>query len=67
MKLLVGYASTQGQARKIAQHVADGLVDRGHSVELLALSDADGVETGRFDGAVLVASVHVGHDHSALA
>jgi menaquinone-dependent protoporphyrinogen oxidase len=66
MKLLVGYASTQGQTRKIARHVADRLADEGHSVELLALEEADGLDMARFDRAVLAASVHIGHYQSAL-
>jgi len=66
MKLLVGYASTQGQTRKIARHVADLLADRGHAVELLALEEADDLDTGRFDRAILAASVHVGHYQRAL-
>jgi menaquinone-dependent protoporphyrinogen oxidase len=67
MKLLVGYASTQGQTRKIARHVADLLADRGHAVELLALEDAGDLEMGRCDRAILAASVHVGHYQAALA
>ena len=67
MKLLVAYASTEGQTRKIARHVTDRLADAGHTVEILPLADADGLDPARFDGAVLAASVHAGHYQPALA
>lgn len=71
MKVFVGYASTEGQTRKIARHMADRLVDAGHSVELLALRDAldDGPDhaPGDFDRAILAASVHAGHYQRPLA
>lgn len=60
MKLLIAYASTEGQTRKIARHVADRLADAGHGVELLALSDADDIDLHRFDRVILAASVHAG-------
>jgi menaquinone-dependent protoporphyrinogen oxidase len=67
MKLLIGYASTEGHTRKIARHVADRLVDQGHGVELVPLGDAEDLDPGRFDRAILAASVHIGHYQSALA
>ncbi len=66
MKLLVGYASTEGQTRKIARHVSDMLADRGHAVELMALEDAEGLDMARFDRAILAASVHIGHYQASL-
>ena len=66
MKLLVAYATSEGQTRKIARHVADRIADAGHGVELLRIDDARGVDPGRFDGAILAASVHVGHYQKAL-
>lgn len=67
MKLFLGYASTEGQTRKIMRHVADLLVDQGHSVELLPLADADGLNLDRFDRAILAASVHANHYQRALS
>lgn len=67
MKALVAYATSEGQTRKIARHVADRIVDTGQSVELLELSDAEDIELSRFDGVVLAASVHAGHYQKALA
>jgi menaquinone-dependent protoporphyrinogen oxidase len=67
MKLLVAYGSTEGQTRKIARHVADRLADAGHTVELLPLADAGGLDPARFDRAVLAASVHASQYQPALA
>lgn len=61
MKLFIGYATSEGQTRKIARHFADRAMEAGHSVELLALSDAESMDLSRFDGVVLAASIHAGH------
>lgn len=67
MKLLVLYATTEGQTRKIARHVADRLADAGHGVELLNATEAEGLDPGRFDRAVLAGSLHAGGYQAALA
>lgn len=67
MKLFIGYATTEGQTRKIARHVADRLVDMGHSVELAPVGDAGPVDLGRFDGVILAGSLHVGQYQKALS
>jgi menaquinone-dependent protoporphyrinogen oxidase len=67
MKLLISYATTQGQTRLIAQRVADTLYAAGHSVEMLPLKDADAVGLERFDGGVFAASIHAGHYQKPLA
>jgi len=66
MKLLVAYASSDGQTRRIARHVADRIVDAGHSVELVEAADAADADLRRFDRAILAASVHVGHYQKSL-
>lgn len=60
MKLLIVYATTDGQTRKIARFCADRLADAGHGVELLSAAEAPGVVLSRFDGAVLAGSLHLG-------
>ena len=60
MKFLIVYATTEGQTRKIARFVAERLTAAGHSTELLGAADADGVDPGQFDGAVLAGSIHAG-------
>jgi menaquinone-dependent protoporphyrinogen oxidase len=66
MKLLIAYATTDGQTRKIARFAADHLADLGHTVELLNLEDAEGLDLARFDGAVLAGSLHAGGYQKAL-
>lgn len=60
MKLLIAYATTDGQTRKIARRALDRLHGAGHSVELVNLADPDGLDLSRFDGAILAGSVHIG-------
>ena len=44
MYLLIAYATTDGQTRKIARFAADRLAVQGHSVELLNVEDAEGLD-----------------------
>jgi menaquinone-dependent protoporphyrinogen oxidase len=60
MRILIAYATTDGQTRKIARFAADHLTDLGPSVELLNLSDAEGLELARFGAVVLSGSLHAG-------
>lgn len=60
MKILIIYASTEGQTRKIAQFCADYFCDEGHSVEMLGAKDAKSIDLSRFDAVLLAASVHAG-------
>lgn len=61
MKILIAYATTEGQTRKICRFCADTLNEHGHSVELLHVGDDDeGLDLGRFDAAILAASLHLG-------
>lgn len=67
MKVLVAYATSEGQTRKIARQVADRIADAKHTVELLELSAANDIDLARFDGAVLAASLHMGHYQRTLS
>ena len=61
MTVLIAYATTEGQTRKIARFCADHLIARGLSVELLPLADLEGedhVDMARFDAAILAGSLH---------
>ncbi|WP_377513056.1 flavodoxin domain-containing protein [Octadecabacter sp. R77987] len=60
MKILIAYATTDGQTRKIARYCADYLVDHGHTVELITARDAAPLDLTRFDRAVLAGSIHAG-------
>lgn len=60
MKVLIAYATTEGQTRKICRFCADTLVDAGCSVELLQAREDDVIPPGRFDAVILAGSIHVG-------
>jgi len=66
MYLLIAYATTDGQTRKIARFVADRLAAGGHAVELLRVDDAEGLDLARFDGGILAGSLHAGSYQKAL-
>jgi len=65
MALLIAYATTDGQTRKIARFCADRLADR-HTVELLNLDDAEGLDLQRFQAVLLAGSVHLHKFQPAL-
>ena len=66
MYLLIAYATTDGQTRKIARFAADRLA-KGHSVELLNVEDTEGLDLARFDGAILAGSLHAGGYQKTLS
>jgi menaquinone-dependent protoporphyrinogen oxidase len=66
LKILVTYATSEGHTRKIGRQVTDRIANAGHAVELLDLGNAADIELGRFDGAILAASVHMGHYQRSL-
>lgn len=61
MKVAIIYASTEGQTRKICRYAADRLAEHGHVVELMTAEDAEELDLGRFQAAILAASVHAGN------
>lgn len=66
MKILICYASTEGQTRKICRFVADRLFALGHAVELIS-AEAASEPFPDADGAILAGSVHVGQVQADLA
>ena len=64
---LIAYATTDGQTRKIARFAADRLAAKGHSVELVNVEDAEGLDLSRFAAAILAGSLHAGGYQKSLA
>ena len=60
MMILIAYATTEGQTRKICRFCADLLIEAGQSVELLQVAGADELDPERYDASILAASVHLG-------
>lgn len=67
--LLIAYASTEGQTRKIARHMAGLAREQGHRVtELDCPAARKPTDLRGYDGIILGASVHQGtHQKSAVA
>lgn len=67
MRVLVVYATTEGQTRKIAGRIAARVAETGHEP-----TTADATEAGpahdpaRFDAAILAGSLHAGRYQAAL-
>jgi menaquinone-dependent protoporphyrinogen oxidase len=60
-RILIAFATTEGQTEKIAHHLARRFEDRGCSVRLVDCREPDGVAIeGGFDGVLLAGSLHVG-------
>lgn len=68
-RLLMLYATREGHTRRVADHVAASLRARGFAVDVMSVGDelAQELDLGRYAGAVLAASVHVGKHERAMA
>ncbi len=66
MHLIILYATTDGQTRKIARFAADRLARKGHAVELLNVEDTEGLDLACFDAAILAGSLHAGGYQKSL-
>jgi menaquinone-dependent protoporphyrinogen oxidase len=66
MKILILFASTEGQTAKIARRCLETLAELGHSVALVHARDADGLEVSSFDAALVAGSVHLGQYQAEL-
>jgi menaquinone-dependent protoporphyrinogen oxidase len=65
MRVLVLYATTEGQTRKIAEFVSQKIMAQGDDVALLDASDLRAKpDLAAYDGAILAASVHA-HQYQA--
>ena len=67
MKILIVYATTEGQTRKVARFVFDRLAGAGRSAELIPAAEAQGRDPSGFDGVILAGSVHAGRYQKELA
>jgi len=66
LRFLVLFATTQGQTRKIAQHVADHLTARGQAVTLVQAQADRAPDLTGIDAAILAGSVHAGRYQTEL-
>lgn len=66
MKILVVYATTEGQTRKVARHVFDWLAAAGHAAELIPAAEAGDLDPAGFDAVTVAGSVHGGRYQAEL-
>jgi menaquinone-dependent protoporphyrinogen oxidase len=66
MHILIAFATTEGQTRKIARFMADELRALGHTVALADVTDAPDPPEGH-DAAILGGSIHAGELQEPLA
>jgi menaquinone-dependent protoporphyrinogen oxidase len=62
--ILIVYGTTEGHTAMVSEHIADVLKQSGHLVEVLDSHMPSGdLDLGRYDGAIVGASIHAGrHD-----
>ena len=66
MNILICYASTEGQTRKIALQAAETVMKLGHKVSVENAVIAEELDIEHFDAAILAGSVHIGRYQTAL-
>ncbi|TSA19116.1 MAG: menaquinone-dependent protoporphyrinogen IX dehydrogenase [Betaproteobacteria bacterium] len=66
-RILLLYASTEGQTKLIAERMAHTLREKAHSVEMLPADTApEGLDFRAYDGVIVGASIHYGHHPAYL-
>lgn len=66
MKILICFATTEGQTRKVAEYIADVLGYSKHFVAVIDVTAAVDVDPADFGAAILAGSVHMGRYQTAL-
>lgn len=67
MKVLIIYATTEGQTRKVAETAARLLSERGHSVALIDAADENpNLDMSAFEAFILAGSVHQEQHQAAI-
>ncbi|MHA1190101.1 MAG: flavodoxin domain-containing protein [Alphaproteobacteria bacterium] len=66
MKILVLYASTEGQTQKIAEAVAGQIKATGNTVDLVDVGKEPDCDPADYDASILGASVHLGRYQASL-
>ena len=66
-RILLLYASVEGQTELIADRVAHTLREKGHSVDMLpADTDPARIDAATYEGVIVGASIHYGHHPAFL-
>jgi menaquinone-dependent protoporphyrinogen oxidase len=59
-RILIAYGTTEGQAARIADHLAEVIRGRGLEVDVLDLERSQDVSLDRYDGVIVGGSIHLG-------
>lgn len=66
-KVLIIYATTEGQTARIAESIAQTLRNRGHAAETRQANELrEDLEATKYDGVIVGASIHYGHHPAYL-
>jgi menaquinone-dependent protoporphyrinogen oxidase len=66
-RILLLYATTEGQTARIAERIAHTLREKGHGVEMLPADTAQPeLNPAAYDGVMIGASIHYGHHPAYL-
>lgn len=63
--VLIAYATSEGQTRKIAGRMAEFVSEYGHAATVLDAAGAPVLSRGRYDAVIVAASVHRGRHQAA--
>jgi menaquinone-dependent protoporphyrinogen oxidase len=67
MKVLIAYATIEGQTRKIAEKIADQIRERGHVAESVDMERTRrNISVNDFDAVIIAASVHQQHHQDTV-
>jgi menaquinone-dependent protoporphyrinogen oxidase len=66
MKLLLVYATAEGQTRKVASFVAEHLKQRGHETHMVNAGTPGPIDVRGYDAVIIAASVHMGRYQAAI-
>jgi menaquinone-dependent protoporphyrinogen oxidase len=66
MRVLICYATTDGQTQKVAECIAEAVRKNGHQADIFDANMAERVDPLQFQAAILAGSVHMGRYQPAL-
>jgi len=66
MNILICYATTEGQTRKIAQAVSETLIKDRHHTSLVDAGIIDDLDIGLYDAVIMAGSIHIRRFQPAL-
>jgi menaquinone-dependent protoporphyrinogen oxidase len=66
MRVLICYATTDGQTQKVAEYIAEAVRKKGHQADVFDANTAEGVDPSEYQAVILAGSVHIGRYQTAF-